>query len=95
MHVGGLISPDAGTERQYLIMGLFGTAVSEQRIDHDLRAAVHLPCNVVVQERGPSAIVAALDPADAVEIGAAPEEITDAARVALGRVLQKVGTPDE
>lgn len=95
MHVGGLITPEAGSDRQYLIMGVYGTAVSEQRIDHDLRAAVHLPCNVVVQEKGPKAVVAALDPVDAVETGAAPEEITDAARIALGRVLQKIGNPDE
>ncbi len=92
MHVGGVISPDAGDERQYLIMGAFSTAVSEIKIDSELKAASHLPCNVVVQEQGSGAIVAALDPADGIE-GAAPEAVTEAARDALGRFLEKVKTP--
>lgn len=93
MHVGGMISPEAGTERQYLIMGAWSAAVSEIRIDESLKGAVHLPCNVVVQERGGSAIVAALDPADSVE-GNVPEALSDAARDALGRVLRKVEVPE-
>lgn len=89
MHVGGMISPDAGGERQYLIMGAYNTAFSETELAPDIKAATHLPCNVVVQERGSTAIVAALDPEDAAE-GAAPAQVTDAARVALERVLEKI-----
>lgn len=92
MHVGGLITPDAADERQYLIMGAWSGAVSEMRIDSQLRGSVHLPCNVVVQEHGTGAIVAALDPADSVE-GDAPEALTEAARDALGRVLRRVEVP--
>jgi uncharacterized protein (DUF302 family) len=95
MHVGGLISPEAGTERQYLIMGFWNSAVSEQRIDAELKVAVHLPCNVVVQERGNEAIVAALDPADTVDEGATPPGLTDQAREAIERVLGHVEEPSE
>ena len=93
MHVGGLLSPEAGAERQYLIMGAWSGAVSEIHIDDNLKGAVHLPCNVVVQERGSGAIVAALDPADAVD-GEVPDALSSAARDALGRVLRKVEVPE-
>ena len=89
MHVGGLLSEEAGDDRQYLIMGAWSGAVSEIHIDENIKGGVHLPCNVVVQERGQAAIVAALDPADSIE-GNVPEELSDAARDALGRVLLKV-----
>lgn len=93
MHVGGLLSPEAGNERQYLIMGAWSGAVSEIHIDESLKGAVHLPCNVVVQEKGASAIVAALDPADSID-GNVPENLSEAARDALGRVLRKVEVPE-
>lgn len=94
MHVGGLLGPEAGTERQYLIMGLWNAALSQRQIAPDLRAAVHLPCNLVVQETGPTALVAALDPEEAMDPAiATSEELTRAAKEALGRVLQKVTTP--
>ncbi len=90
MHVGGLLHPEAGDERQYLIMGLWNSQLGSRRIS-DLEVAVHLPCNVVVQESGSSALVAALDPTDVMgeEASAAPE-IVGAARKALGRVLTRV-----
>jgi uncharacterized protein (DUF302 family) len=95
MHVGGLLGPEAGTDRQYLIMGLWNAPVSERRLDNELQAAVHLPCNVVVQETPEArAVVAALDPADSVD--PADESsllIADAARDALGRVLTRVTVP--
>lgn len=93
MHVGGLLSAQAGDDRQYLIMGAWSGAVSEIVIDPQLKGAVHLPCNVVVQENGSTAIVAALDPADAVD-GQVPPELSSAARDALGRVLRKVERPE-
>jgi uncharacterized protein (DUF302 family) len=92
MHVGGLLGPEAGEERQYLIMGVWNAAMGDRSLSPDLRVAMHLPCNLVVQESGDTSIVAALDPADALEI---PEEQRDdvaaAARDAITRVLQKVG----
>jgi uncharacterized protein (DUF302 family) len=93
MHVGGLLGSAAGDERQYLIMGVWNTAVSQRELGPDLRAAVHLPCNIVVQERGNQAIVAALDPDDVVEDGLTPAELTSAARDALGRVLKRIEAP--
>jgi uncharacterized protein (DUF302 family) len=93
-HVGDMLGPDAGTGRQYLIMGVFGTTVQEKRVAEDLQMAVHLPCNVVVQESGSSAIVAALDPGEGVEeAGAATPEVVDAARDALSRALLKIENP--
>lgn len=91
MHVGGLLGPEAGSERQYLIMGAWAPPAGEREVALDLHVAVHLPCNFVVQETGASALVAALDPAEAIE-EAAPEntETAGVARAALGRVLERV-----
>ncbi|HYO61386.1 MAG TPA: DUF302 domain-containing protein [Actinomycetota bacterium] len=97
MHVGGLLGPEAGSERQYLFMGVWNSAVSQRRLDQELQVAVHLPCNVVVQETGPAAMVAALDPADSVEVpagaGVSAAEILEEARGALARVLGAVAEP--
>ncbi len=95
MHVGGMLGPQAGTERQYLFMGVWNSAVSQRRLDEELQVAVHLPCNVVVQESGARALVAALDPADAVE---APEPgaaaaVVEEARGALAGALRMVADP--
>jgi uncharacterized protein (DUF302 family) len=92
MHVGGLLGPEAGDARQYLIMGVWNSIVGRRQVDgSDMEAAVHLPCNLVVQEVEAGAVVAALDPEDSIE---APDEVTsDAvllAKEALGRVLEKV-----
>lgn len=94
MHVGGLLGPEQGSERQYLIMGAWNsTAIQE--IDEDVRAAIHLPCNVVVQEMSEGAMVAALDPRETVTSESdVPEAAVDLARDALGRMLQKVATPN-
>jgi len=92
MHVGGLLGPEAGEERQYLIMGVWNSAMGDKAVAPDVRVAMHLPCNLVVQETGDTSIIAALDPADALEI---PEdqrdEVATAARDAITRVLQKMG----
>lgn len=94
MHVGGMLGPEAGDERQYLFMGVWNSAVSQRRLDQELQVAVHLPCNVVVQEAGAGALVAALDPADTVEAGpGSPEGVLEEARGALARVLQAVAEP--
>ncbi len=93
-HVGGLLGPEAGDERQYLIMGAWSPPAGHRGVDEDLQAAVHLPCNVVVQESGSSATVAALDPADDAESNdATVGRVVEAARDALNRVLLKVTTP--
>lgn len=91
MHVGGMLGPDAGDQRQYLIMGMWNSALSERQIDPQLKAAVHLPCNVVVQEVEQGAVVAALDPLDVVE-GADDSTLASAsiARDALERMLRTV-----
>lgn len=91
MHVGGMLGPDAGDQRQYLIMGVWNAPVSERNVDAQLKAAVHLPCNVVVQEVDGAAMVAALDPLDVVE-GADDVTLASAelARTALERMLRTV-----
>jgi uncharacterized protein (DUF302 family) len=91
MHVGGMLGPAAGDERQYLIMGAWSLPVRTKEVGDELEVAVHMPCNVVVQETGTAAVVAALDPADAVEAAdAEAERLTDEARAALGRALQRI-----
>lgn len=94
MHVGGLLGPDKQGARQYLIMGVWNPEVARERLGSDLQIAVHLPCNVVVQESGTTAIVAANDPVDLVG-GEDPNEAEAAlqARGALERVLKRVAEP--
>lgn len=94
MHVGGLLGEAAGEERQYLIMGVWNAPVSDRPVGEDMRVAVHLPCNLVVQETGSTAMVAALDPVEALEPpDPVSQEVTEAARGALSRVLHRVGEP--
>ncbi len=94
MHVGGLLGPQQGAERQYLIMGAWNASATQQ-IEDDIRAAIHLPCNVVVQELAEGAMVAALDPRETVDVDSdVPDAAVDLARDALGRMLQKVAAPN-
>ena len=90
-HVGGMLGPQAGSERQYLIMGAYNGRTTEKQIDTGLQAAVHVPCNIVVQESDGAAIVAALDPEDDAD-PADPGQVVTAqvARTALRDVLEKV-----
>ena len=93
-HVGGLLGPEAGEGRQYLIMGAWNSSAQGRDLGSDLQVAVHLPCNVVVQEVGASAIVAVLDPVDALEGEApVPTEIAVQARDAIKRALGRVESP--
>lgn len=91
MHVGGMLGPEAGDERQYLIMGVWNAPVSDKQIGTDIKVAVHLPCNIVIQETGESAVVAALDPVDALE-PSEPDtvEAVEQLQVALQRFMDKV-----
>ncbi|MBA3431412.1 MAG: DUF302 domain-containing protein [Actinobacteria bacterium] len=92
-HVGGLFGPEAGPERQYLFMGGW-QSIDNRSVDENLDVAVHLPCNVVVQEQEGAAIVAAFDPAEGFEDAALPPGVAEDAREALTRVLVKVAEPD-
>ena len=93
MHVGGMLGTEAESERQYLIMGAWNPSITREYTEAQLRVAMQLPCNFVVQESGATAMVAALDPADTLELDD-PESrgAVDAAREALARVLAKVAT---
>lgn len=97
MHVGGMLGPEAGEQRQYLFMGVWNGAMSQRRLDQELQVAVHLPCNVVVQETGPGALVAALDPLDTTELpadaGSSSTEVVEEAREALQLVLRAITDP--
>ena len=93
MHVGeSLGRPE--NERQYLIMGVWNSAVSQRRIDSDLQVAVHLPCNVVVQETPGGALVAVTDPNDVIDT-TLPEAqaVASAALEAIERMLKRVEDP--
>jgi uncharacterized protein (DUF302 family) len=94
MHVGGMLGPEAGAERQYLFMGAWSPVSARRNIDSTLQAAVHLPCNVVVQETGSSALVAALDPVEDTEAAEGATDAADDARQALARVFSKVSGGD-
>jgi uncharacterized protein (DUF302 family) len=91
-HIGGMLGPEAGSERQYLIYGVWNSVMATQDIGPGANVSVHLPCNIVIQETGGSAVVAALDPEDAVETGGADPVLAREARDALGRVFQKVSS---
>ena len=95
MHVGGMLpGEEFGDARQYLIMGIFNSAVSSKRIGSDLQVAVHLPCNFVVHEIGEKAIVAALDPTETSDPEQTTPELLDSAREALARVLHRIGASE-
>ena len=94
MHVGGMLPGDEfGTDRQYLIMGIYNSATSPKRIGSDLQVAVHLPCNFVIQEVPGGAVVAALDPSETSDPSQTTPELLDAAREALARTLKQIGAP--
>lgn len=94
-NVGGLLGPEAGEARQYLFMAVWNAPISERRIDSSLQVAVHLPCNVIVQDGRSAALVAALDPAETAAVSKeAPEALAEAARDALTRALSRVGSPE-
>lgn len=93
MHVGGMLGPEQGAERQYLIMGIYNAAVSTTRVDSDVQVAVHLPCNFVVQEAAAGTVVAALDPAELADPEQSTPEMIEDARGALLRALEKVVHP--
>ena len=92
-HVGGMLGPQSGSDRQYLIMGAYNVKTTPREIDEGVQAAVHVPCNIVVQESDGRAIVAALDPADDADPADAGQlGIAEGARTALKGVLEKVAT---
>lgn len=89
-HVGGMLGPDAGGERQYLFMGAWNSGLHDEG-HGDVRIAVNLPCNVVVQESGTAALVVALDPEDSVDPNDPRSlELASAARSALGRAFARI-----
>ena len=89
-HVAGLLGPEAGEDRQYLIMGAWNTGLHQDH-DEDVRIAVNLPCNVVIQEMPPVAIVAALDPQDSIDPSdPVSVQVADAARAALARAFTRI-----
>lgn len=91
MHVGGMLGPEAGDKKQYLIMGVWNAAVDNKNVGEDMAVAVHLPCNLVVEDAGEASLVAALDPVDAIDAeGQIDPEVADSARAALARVLERV-----
>ena len=92
-HVGGMLGPQAGTDRQYLIMGAYQAQTTPKELESGIKAAVHVACNVVVQEQDGSALVAALDPEEDVDPTNDAQLLTaQTARVALQEVLEKVGS---
>ena len=94
MHVGEVLGSEGGDERQYLFMGAWTPDVVERNVAPEVRAAMHLPCNVVIQESGSAAIVAALDPGeDAGDPDGSVVSIIDTARAALERVLLRISDP--
>lgn len=89
-HIGGMLGPEAGDERQYLFMGAWNTGITTEP-GTDVRVALNLPCNVVVQEKGPVSLVAALDPIDSVDASDDRSlTIAETARAALARAFDRI-----
>ena len=89
-HVGGLLGPESGDARQYLIMGAWSTGI-QRSPDPEVRIALNLPCNVVVQEAGSGALVAALDPFEQIDPSDTDSvHAAESARAALGRAFGRI-----
>lgn len=89
MHVGSLLRQAGEEGRQYLIIGAYGGSLATERLDQELDMAVHLPCNVVIEEEGEGAVVAALDPGD--DAGdAIPPKALECARLTLAGALKEI-----
>lgn len=89
-HVGGLLGPEAGDERQYLIMGAWSTGI-EKSTDPQVRIALNLPCNVVVHESEGRSLVAALDPFEQIDPSDGDSvAAAESARDALGRAFARI-----
>ncbi len=89
-HVGGMLGPQAGDERQYLFMAAWNTGIADET-DAQVRVALNLPCNVVVQEKEPVALVAALDPLDSVDpFDDRSITVAETARAALTRAFDRI-----
>ena len=72
-------------------MGAWAAPSARRTIEGSGEVELHLPCNVVVAERGTSAVVAALDPADTVgSQDEASQQVAGSARAALQRVLTRL-----
>ena len=89
MHVGGWLRPAGEEGRQYLIMGAYGGSLTTTRVDQALNVAVHLPCNVVIEEEGEGAVVAAFDPGDDAGETVPPKDL-ECARLTLADAFEEI-----
>ncbi|CAN5660617.1 hypothetical protein BH18ACT15_BH18ACT15_12320 [soil metagenome] len=89
MHVGDYLRPAGEEGRQYLIMGAYGGSLATGRVGQELDMAVHLPCNVVIDEEREGAVVAVLDPGD--DAGdSVPPKALECARLTLAGALEEI-----
>ncbi len=77
--------------RRYKILGACNPPLAHRALQAELDAGIMLPCNIVVYEDGPGAIVIAIDP---METFAAHDPrlrpIAEDVRGRLGRVLERL-----
>jgi len=82
--------------RKYRILGACHAPSAHRALQAEERIGLMLPCNVIVQERGPDRTeVAAIDPvASMMAVGnAALRDVGRDVRAKLERVLQGIGAP--
>ena len=76
--------------RRYVILGACNPPLAHRALDTELEIGLLLPCNVIVYEEGSGAVVAALDPEEAMKMveNQALAAVAKEARSRLEQVLK-------
>ena len=78
--------------RRYVILGGCNPPLARRALEIDLAVGLLLPCNVIVYEDGPGAVVAIADPVAMLDVISNPSlrPVAVEARVRLTRVIQRL-----
>ena len=78
--------------RRYVILGACNPPLARRALETDLDVGLLLPCNVIVYEDGPGAVVAIADPVAMLDVISNPSlrPVAVEARVRLTRVIQRL-----
>ena len=78
--------------RRYVILGACNPQLARRALETDLAVGLLLPCNVIVYEDGPGAVVAIADPVAMLDVISNPalRSVAEEAKARLTKVLQRL-----